>query len=376
MDALTHCFAAWRVIRAGNREVVEGLVSPEHQGPSAQLAAALADWPHAYYWAGTPGRELVLIRPVGEARSEAWLVHLGLFGITIICALGAGAALASEYSPVTAPGFTGALSAGLRFFGDFLRQPLPTILSGWPFAVPLLAILLIHELGHYFAAHRYAIDASPPYFLPIPPTLSPIGSLGAFLRLRSPVVDRRQLLDVGAAGPLAGFVVVLIVLAWGYATSDSMPVGPNLPATFIEFDHLRFGLGDSLLTRACRELFLPGAESVHLSLTAFAGWAGALITGLNLLPLSQLDGGHVAYGLLGKWQKPLGLVALLGLVWLAQYWIAWLFWVVITLMLGGWRWTHPSVTIPEREVPAGRRIVGWLCVLVFVVTFVPVPFPG
>lgn len=376
MEALTQCFTAWRIIRAGNREVVEGLVAPEHLGPSAELTAALSDWPYAYYWAGSPGNELVLIRPLGERRREVWLLHLGLFAVTVLCALGAGAALAGEYTPLGGVGVTGALAAGAGFFGDFLRSPVSTILSGWSFAVPLLAILLIHELGHYFAAHSYAIDASPPYFLPIPPTISPIGSLGAFLRLRSPVVDRRQLLDVGAAGPLAGFVVVLIVLTWGYAISDPMPVGFNLPASFVEFAGMRFGLGDSLLTHACRQLFLPGAESVHLSLTGFAGWAGALITGLNLLPLSQLDGGHIAYGLLGKWQKPLGLIALLGLVWLAQYWIAWLVWVLITLMVGGWRWTHPSVTCPDREVPRSRRVLGWLCMVVFVVTFVPVPFPG
>ncbi len=376
MEALTRCFTAWRVIHAGRREVIEGLVAPEHQGPSADLQAALAAWPHPHYWAGPAGRELVLIRPLGPPRAEAWLVHLGLFGVTILCALGAGAALNGQFHPPTGEGITGALAAGVRFFGIFLRAPWSTIQSGWPFAAPLLAILLVHELGHYFAAHRYAIDASPPYFLPIPPTISPIGSLGAFLRLRSPVVDRRQLLDVGAAGPLAGFVVVLVVLAWGYAISDAVPAGSGLPRSFIEFAGMRFALGDSLLTGACRRLFLPGAESVHLSLTAFAGWAGALITGLNLLPLSQLDGGHVAYGLLGRWQKPLGLAGLLGLLWLSQYWSPWLIWVLLTLMVGGWRWTHPSVMCPERPVPPGRRVLGWLCVLVFVVTFMPVPFGG
>lgn len=374
MEALTRCFTAWRVIRAGHREVIEGLVAPEHQGPSADLTAALQAWPHAHYWAGPAGKELVLIRPLGPARREAWPLHLALFAVTILCALGAGAALAGQSLPA-GEGISGAVSAGVRFFGMFLRDPWTTVQSGWLFAAPLLGILLVHELGHYFVAHRYAIDASPPYFLPIPPTISPLGSLGAFLRLRSPVVDRRQLLDVGAAGPLAGFVVVLAVLAWGYAISD--PVArPGLPHSFIEFAGMRFALGDSLLTRACRELFLPGAESVHLSGPAFAGWAGALITGLNLLPLSQLDGGHVAYGLLGRWQKPLGLAALLGLLWLSQYWSAWLIWVLLTLMVGGWRWTHPSVMCPERPVPPGRRVLGWLCVLVFVLTFIPVPFGG
>ncbi len=373
MDRLTRCFAAWRIYRAGSREVVEGLVLPEHLGPSAELTRALDAWPHAHYWADA-GRELILIRPLGHRRSEAWLLHLGLFALTVLCALGAGAALAGRYDPDGGGGVVAALQAGGYFLLTFLGGPVATILSGWSFAVPLLAILLVHEMGHYVAARRYAIDVSPPYFLPIPPTLSPIGSLGAFLRLRSPVLDRRQLLDVGAAGPLAGFAVVLLVLAWGYATSDRLPDG-FLPGTYVEFAGLRFQLGDSLLTLGYRRLFLPEATAVHLSLTGFAGWAGALITGLNLLPLSQLDGGHVAYGLVGKWQKPLGLVALLGLIGLSLYWSAWLVWVLVALLIGGWRWTHPSVMCPERPVPPGRRVLGLLCAVVFVGTFVPVPFP-
>lgn len=375
MESLTCCFSAWRVIRAGQREVIEGLVPPEHRGPSPALAAALAAWPHAHYWAEPDRSELILIQPLGAARREPWLLHLTLFLVTVVCALGAGAALEERFLPPEGHGLTGTLTAGLRFFPEFLRSAPATLLSGWKFAVPLLGILLVHELGHYFVARRYRIDASPPFFLPIPATLSPIGSLGAFLRLRSPVVDRRQLLDVGAAGPLAGFVVVLLVLAWGYASSTAVPLGGH-SATFIRFAGYEYPLGDSLLTRAFRDLFLPQAAAVHLSGPAFAGWAGALITGLNLLPLSQLDGGHVAYGLLRRWQTPLGLVALLGLVWLAQFWSAWLVWVVLTLMVGGWRWTHPSVMCPERRVPSGRRVLGWLCVLVFVATFVPVPFGG
>ncbi len=126
---------------------------------------------------------------------------------------------------------------------------------------------------------------------------------------------------------------------------------------------------------AFRQWFLPQAAAVHLSPAAFAGWAGALITGLNLLPLSQLDGGHVAYGLLGKRQTVLGLLTLLALVGLSKGWSAWLIWVVLTLMLGGWRWSHPSVLCPERPAPAQRHILGWLCVAILILTFVAVPFP-
>ncbi|HXI19493.1 MAG TPA: site-2 protease family protein, partial [Gemmatimonadales bacterium] len=330
-------------------------------------------WPHAHYWAGRDRSELVLVRPLERARPEAWLLHAALFGITVICALGAGAALNGWQFPM-GDGLGGLIAAQFRFFPVFLQEAGPVLAAGWRFALPLVGILLIHELGHYFAARRYAIDASPPFFLPIPPTLSPIGSLGAFLRLRSPVVDRRQLLDVGAAGPLAGFVVVLVVLAWGYATSTPVPAELGHGATFIEFTGAPYPLGDSILTHLFRVWFLPGAASVHLSLPAFAGWAGALITGLNLLPLSQLDGGHVAYGLLGRRQVPLSLASVFGLLWLARAWTPWLVWVLLTLVVGGWRWSHPSVMCPERPVPPGRRVLGWVCVLVFVLTFVPVPF--
>lgn len=376
VDSITRYLDAWRVIRAGPREIIEGLVSPAHRGPSAELRAALAAWPHVHYWGAPDHAELVLVRPVAPRRQEAWLLHLVLFAITVICAVGAGAALEAVYRPPTGQGVSGTVLAGLGFFPDFLSRTQQVILSGWPFALPLLGILLVHELGHYIVARRYAIDASPPYFLPIPPSLSPIGSLGAFLRLRSPVVDRRQLLDVGAAGPLAGFAVVLLVLAWGYATSVSVPPALNPPGTFIEFAGLQYVLGDSLLTRAFREYFLPGAVSVHLSAPAFAGWAGALVTGLNLLPLSQLDGGHIAYGLLGRRQTPLGLAVLVGLLYLAQFWPAWVVWVALTLVVGGFRWTHPSVLCPERAVPRSRQLLGWVCVLVFAVTFMPVPFGG
>jgi hypothetical protein len=374
MDNLTRYFSAWRVIRAGHREIVEGLVPAEHRGPSADLRAALAAWPHAHYWARRDHSELVLIRPLDQAPREAWLLHGVLLLVTVVCVLGAGAALAGVYFPPLGSGLGGHLMAGLRFFPDFVALRLPLLLSGWSFAAPFLGILLVHELGHYVTARRYGIDASPPYLLPIPPTLSPLGSVGAFLRLRSPVVDRRQLLDVGAAGPLAGFLVVLGVLAWGYATSAAVPPGFGRSTTFISFDGVNYPLGDSLLTHAFREWFHPGAASLHLSLPAFAGWAGALITGLNLLPLSQLDGGHISYGLLGRYQAPVGLAALLGLVWLSQYWSAWLIWVLLTLVVGGWRWSHPSVVCPERPVMARGLVLGLLSVLVLVATFVPVPF--
>jgi membrane-associated protease RseP (regulator of RpoE activity) len=266
------------------------------------------------------------------------------------------------------------IKAGLQFFADFTSGSTEQILSGWTFAVPLLGILLIHELGHFVAARRYAVDASPPYFLPVPPTLSPIGSLGAFLRLRSVVVDRRQLLDIGAAGPLAGFVVTLAVLVWGYATSQPVPSGEGPHGLIVRFAQGYFVVGESLLLRGLREHYFPGVTSIQLSLPAFAGWAGSFITGLNLLPLSQLDGGHVSYGLVGKRQTVTAWLAVLGLLYLSWHTPAWLIWIVLTLLVGAGRWAHPSVLSPERPVPRSRVVIGWICLVVLALTFVPVPF--
>ena len=372
---LTGHFAAWKVFQAGSREVTEAIIAPEHRGPSPTLSRALARWPGAWYRPDGGGR-LILICPVGPGRGHRWLLHVALFIVTAVCALGAGSALQQGLHPPAGIGLFGAVLAGAKFFVMLVHGAWRDILSGWSFAVPLLAILLIHELGHYFAARRYEIDSSLPFFLPVPPSLSPIGSLGAFIRLRSPVLDRRQLLDVGAAGPLAGFVVALAVLVWGYATSEPLAWGPHGTGSFVVISGLPLSLGESFLTLHLRDFFLPGALAVHLSPPAFAGWVGVFVTGLNLLPLSQLDGGHVLYGLVGKRQAVVAVLAIAGLLYLAQYWPVWYAWVVLTLLVGGGRWSHPAVVSPAEPIPLSRRLVGWLAVLVFGMTFVPVPFTG
>jgi membrane-associated protease RseP (regulator of RpoE activity) len=188
------------------------------------------------------------------------------------------------------------------------------------------------------------------------------------------VLDRQQLTDVGAAGPLAGFVVALVVLVWGYLTSERVPFEPGLTKSYVVFAGQTLFLGDSLLTHVLRDWLLPGDTAVHLSLPAFAGWVGCFLTGLNLLPLSQFDGGHVLYGLLGKRQGAVALVTIVGLLYLANYSFNWYIWVALALLVGGGKWTHPPVAIPNRPIPASRAWVGLACVVVFVATFVPIPF--
>ncbi len=369
MDQLTATFDVWRVVRLGGREFIDAVVAAPHRAPSEPLARALAAWPGRWYWADPARGQLVLVRPLAPARRERWWLHAGLFALTVLCALGAGLALTGDPLATGGP-----LGGAAHFAQRMYRGEWRLLGAGWQFAAPLLGILLVHELGHYIAARRYAIDASPPYFLPVPPTVSPIGSLGAFLRLRSPVHDRRQLLDVGAAGPLAGFVMTVLVLAWGYLGSEPMEPGLEPLRTFVILAGEPVALGDSLLTLLVRELLHPGAASLHLSLAAFAGWVGAFVTGLNLLPLSQLDGGHVVYAMFGRRQATAGLLTLIALLVLAQYSWNWYVWVAFALFVGGGGWTHPSVIDPSVGVERSRTRIGWLAIGVFVLTFVPIPF--
>lgn len=368
-------FLTWQALTLeGAREVLDGVLTPEHRGPSPELAAFLATFPGAWYWGNNARTRLVLIRGAAPARPERWLWHGALLLVTILCTLGAGAVLLGRWQPVVHPGLAGAFTSVTEFVTFVAGGGWRALLPGWEFAAPLLAILLVHELGHYVAARRYAIDVSPPYFIPVPPNLSPIGNLGAYIRLRSPVYDRRQLLDVGAAGPLAGFLVAVAVLLWGYQLSHRMPISVPGSPSLVLFGGKPILLGDSYLTRWLRDWLLPGSGPVLLSAEAFAGWVGCFITGLNLLPLSQLDGGHVCYGLVGRHQRLVGLGAAAILLVLAQQAPIWYLWVGLTFAIGGGRWTHPAVVIPERRVLRGGYLIGLACAIVFVLTFVPVPF--
>lgn len=366
-------------MRAGARETVDALLRPgalEGTAPGTPGAAfreALSQWPGTWYWADRARTSIVLVRALPGPRPR-WALHTMLFVLTLICALGAGAVLAGSWVPTGGRGLLGTLVAAGGFFAEVGGGAWGYLLQGFSFGAPLLLILLVHELGHYLAARHYAIDVSPPWFIPVPPTLSPIGSLGAFIRLRSPVLDRRQLMDVGAAGPLAGFLVALLVLAWGYTTSERIAIVVGAAPSYVTLGGTPLFLGESLLTGWLRDTLLPGTAAVHLSAPAFAGWVGMFVTGLNLLPLSQLDGGHVLYSLFGKRQGVIGLAAILGLLWLAQESPTWYVWVVLALVVGRGSWAHPSVLVPERPVPFSRQLIGWLSLAVFVLTFAPRPF--
>jgi len=179
--------------------------------------------------------------------------------------------------------------AGLEGYAELLHDP-SILVTGLPFSVTLILILLVHELGHYLTCRHYNIDASPPFFLPFP---APIGTFGAFIRIRAPIYSRRKLFDVAAAGPIAGFVVLVPALFAGVIWSKVIPGAA-------ESGELVFGV--PLIVRLFEQLVFPGVSSsdIYLHPVARAAWVGVLATALNLLPIGQLDGGHIIYSFLGE----------------------------------------------------------------------------
>lgn len=233
--------------------------------------------------------------------------------------------------------------------------------TGATFSLPLLAILGVHELGHMLACRRHGLPATYPYFLPAPVG---IGTFGAVIRIREPIHSRRVLFDVGAAGPLAGFAVAVPVLVWGIAISRVVTGAPR--GDYIDF-------GEPLLFRLIETAIFPAtARGADLALSplGFAGWFGLFVTALNLLPLGQLDGGHILYAAIGGRQKRVGIVLFVLLAALAFLWPGWILWVVIVLVMGI---AHPPTADPEERLDGKRRVLAIVCLLVFAASFSPVP---
>ncbi|MCH7475179.1 MAG: hypothetical protein IIA27_10945, partial [Gemmatimonadetes bacterium] len=200
-------------------------------------------------------------------------------------------------------------------------------------------------------------------------------TFGALLRLRSPIVDRRQLIDVGAAGPWAGLVVAVGVLAVGLLKSQVLTGNPGVTQQLIYIGQVPFYLGDSLLLTAVRSL-LVGEGTVILHPLALAGWFGIFVTMLNLMPLGQLDGGHILYALVGRHQAAVGKLMWYGLVLMGFQFHGWWIWAGLILLLGRGRIAHPSVLEPHRPIPATRWPVGLATAALFIATFTANPLPS
>lgn len=244
---------------------------------------------------------------------------------------------------------------------------LAMLVSGLPFSLTLMSILLTHEMGHYCAARRFGLMATLPYFIPLPHWISPIGTLGAVIRIKSPLRERRALLYVGAAGPLAGFVVSLAAVIAGIYFSEVRPLPVIPPGAYTLI------FGDSLLFRLFTLLVhgpVPPGHDIFLSPIAWAGWIGFLVTSLNLMPLGQLDGGHILHALIGRRQLYFGWFAFFALIVLSVFWIGWGVWILMVLFF--LRVGHPVL---DDTTPLGPRekTVGWFCMIILLLTFVPAP---
>jgi membrane-associated protease RseP (regulator of RpoE activity) len=287
--------------------------------------------------------------PPPPSTFSAWGLPIILFGLTVFTTLWAGA-----YQVNTKP-VTGAW--------DFLTKYSDSLLNGLPFAGTLLSILVIHELGHYVLARIHRVPASFPLFIPGPPQF--IGTFGAVIRMRSPIMKRQALFDIGVAGPIAGFIAAVIAVIIGLSFSYVVPK-----------EHA-FGLqlGEPLLLQGFAWLMfgpIPSTHDLVLHPIAFAAWFGFFVTAINLLPLGQLDGGHVAFAVLGRRQRQLAYITVPILLYLGFIgWPGWILWVGMASIVG---LAHPPVADPHIGLGKGRRWVAWGALIIFLITFAPVPF--
>jgi membrane-associated protease RseP (regulator of RpoE activity) len=282
-----------------------------------------------------------------------WL-NVALFGLTCLSTLVVGCILMALFTNT------------FKDFGSFSREILTSpsfLLRGLPFSLAIMTILLGHEMGHYLTCRYYGIDATLPYFIPAP-TL--VGTMGAFIRIKSPIQHRAALLEVGIAGPIVGFVLAVPTLIIALAKSGF---------TAIDTTGSSFELGEPLIFKAMETLLgktpPPGME-INLHPIGIAAWFGFFATALNLLPVGQLDGGHVSYALFGNIHKRISQAFLFTLIPLGVfYWQGWLLWSAVLLFIG---LRHP-ITLDD-SVPLQQRHVwlGWIGLAMFVLCFTPMPF--
>ena len=278
-------------------------------------------------------------------------------------------------------------ATGLSFGG--------TVLSALAFSGALLFILGSHEMGHYFYGRKYGVDITPPYFIPAPPIISPIGTFGAFIKIKSPISTRKALFDIGIAGPLAGILASIPVLIIGIKLSTIVDIAGSAGEQGLT-------LGSPLIFSFFSGIFIgkiPEGKDLFLHPVAFAGWVGLFVTALNLIPSGQLDGGHIVYSLFSKKTHRIVSIAMIALLIifgigteslfllyhrlagsgagellgrLPQFegWPGWILWAVLLTLMGT---KHPPTIHDEGELDTGRKLLGFIALLIFIGCISPVP---
>ncbi len=304
-------------------------------------------------------------RPPAPRRSffekdRTWL-NLVLFFLTLLSAYAVGIttwSLNYIYADAIAAG--GSLDIGMEIFTD----PRMIGLSLMYMAV-LIGILLAHEMGHYLTCRFYGLTATLPFFRPLP---NLIGTMGAFIRIRSPITSKNQLPDVGVGGPLAGFILTVPAVAFGLALSKVVPALPVEGSIFF---------GEPLLFKILGKLVMgniPQGYDIILHPVGFAGWVGTLVTAMNLFPIGQLDGGHVLYAIMGPRARKLGPYVLAAFVLMGIFLFAgWFLWAILIAILGI---KHPPIRDEHIPLDSRRQWIAFLMVVVFALTFIPAPIHG
>ncbi|HSN03520.1 MAG TPA: site-2 protease family protein [Nitrospira sp.] len=287
-----------------------------------------------------------------ESTFSRYVLPIGLFALTIFTTLWAGAY--QDHPNLFRP---------MRGAWDLLVERPEELMQGIPFAATLLLILGTHELAHFLCSKWHRVPASLPLFIPGLPVL--VGTFGAIIRVRGQIVERKALFDIGISGPLAGFVVALTALVvglhWSQVEIGISPTSPFLVGRSLLIDWgVSWAFGD-----------LPRGASVNLHPVAEAAWFGLFVTCLNLIPIGQLDGGHVAYALWGKTQRTVALGVIPILLVLGYFgWQGWWLWALLSSLLGV---AHPPIPSPRSPLGAVRIGLGWATVVLFVLIFPPFP---
>jgi membrane-associated protease RseP (regulator of RpoE activity) len=304
-----------------------------------------------------PDRPDTFLRRAAQRRRDPLWRYIVLLVLTILTTTAAGARQFAAFEI----GFGG---------GSLAFSYADLFLGGLWYSVPLLAILGTHEMGHYLACRYYGVEASRPYFLPMPPAIFPTGTLGAFIRIRQPIPNKRQLFDIGIAGPIAGFLVAVPVLFAGMYLSRVTEIPETFTGGVV-------WLGEPILFKAAAWLTvgsIPPGFTLDLHPVGFAAWFGLIATALNLFPIGQLDGGHISYAVLGPKSTVVTLVTGACVVALVFWSISWALWaglMVLMLLVFGPR--HPRTPDEDEPLDRARRWLAVFAVVMFVLCFTPAP---
>jgi len=362
-------FREYQVLEFNGGTIFRGPVSRYCELHRAEVEKGLRQLPggHCFEQVGDT-HTLTCTIPGAGAKPVNRVLHAGLFAATVFTTLVAGAEwrfdefLAELGSSLL--GVADSMSLG-ELFGALVTR-------GGPFAAAIMVIFGAHEMGHYLMARRYGMLVTPPFFLPGPPPIPPFGTFGAIIKIRSPIMHRRSLFDIGVAGPVAGLVFTFPILIYGLAHSQFEIIRTWEPGGAMNFGH-------SLLTWGLTRLLVGVPEPGYMlnwlaHPMAWAGWLGLLITALNLMPVGQLDGGHVAYALFGPKQRLVAYFAFGVLIALAFRFQAWVVWCVVMAL---WmRPAHPPVVIEEVRLDPVRRALAWAAMVLLVLVFMPAPVVG